>query len=119
VTRAFYFDEDAMHNSLLRALRARHIDVQSALEAGMIRRRDEEHLEYAAQQGRTLYSYNVAHFCRIHADWLTRGELHSGIVLAQQQRFSVGTQVRALLRLAAKCSQADMQNRLEFLGDWI
>jgi hypothetical protein len=49
VPLAFYLDEDAMRGSLLRTLRARRVDVESALEAGMIRRADEEHLAYAVQ----------------------------------------------------------------------
>ena len=33
-----YFDEDSMHHGLVRALRARGVDVVTALEAGMIER---------------------------------------------------------------------------------
>ena len=35
-----YFDEDSMHRGLVRALRARGVDVVTALEAGMIERQD-------------------------------------------------------------------------------
>jgi hypothetical protein len=34
------FDEDSMHRSLVRALRARGVDVITALDAGMIERAD-------------------------------------------------------------------------------
>ena len=119
MTLAFYLDEDAMRNSLLRALRSRGIDVTSAYDAGMIRGSDEEQLEVATQQGRVLYSFNVAHFCRIHTDWLSRNKSHAGIVLAHQQRYPVGTQLRGLLGLSAQCSAEAMHNRLEFLSDWV
>jgi hypothetical protein len=39
-----YIDEDAMNKGLVQALRARGIDVITALEADMIERPDEEHL---------------------------------------------------------------------------
>ncbi len=35
------------------------MDVHTALDAGMIERRDEKQLEYAAAEGRVLYSFNV------------------------------------------------------------
>lgn len=120
MTVAFYLDEDAMRNSLLRALRTRGIDVLSALDAGLVGSDDDEHLEFAAQQGRVLYSFNVGHFCRIHSDWLANRKSHNGIVLGHQQhRPSIGTQLRGLLRLASHYSAADMHDRLEFLSDWI
>lgn len=45
-----YFDEDSMRRSLVRALRARGVDVITALDAGMIEREDAEHLDYATEQ---------------------------------------------------------------------
>ena len=49
-----------MRSALVRALRACGVDVSTALEAGMIERSDEEHLEYAMKEGRVLYSFNIA-----------------------------------------------------------
>ncbi len=40
-----------MRRSLVRALRARGVDVITALDAGMIEREDAEHLDYATEQG--------------------------------------------------------------------
>ncbi len=42
-----YFDEDSMRRSLVRALRARGVDVITALDVEMIERKDVEHLDYA------------------------------------------------------------------------
>jgi hypothetical protein len=42
VTIRLYFDEDSMRRSLVRALRARGVDVITALDAGMIEREDDE-----------------------------------------------------------------------------
>lgn len=107
-----------MRHALVEALRARGIDVLTALEAGMIERTDEEHLEYATTHGRVLYSFNVGDFYRIHSDYLSEGRSHAGIILARQQRYSVGEQMRGLLQLIAAKSAEEMQNRVEFLGPW-
>ena len=117
---AFYLDEDAMSRRLIQAMRSRGLNVLSVSEAGLIHRSDDTHLAYATQQNRVLYSFNVAHFCQIHSDWLTVAKTHSGILLGhQQRRYSVGTQLRGLLRLSAQCNAAEMRDRLEFLSDWI
>lgn len=51
-----YFDEDSMDHALVVALRARGVDVVTALDAGMIERPNEEHLEHAAAEDRALYT---------------------------------------------------------------
>lgn len=107
-----------MDRDLVRALRARGVDVITALEAGMIERQDEEHLVYATVQGRVLYSFNVGDLYRIHTDFLGLGRSHAGIILARQQRYSVGEQMRRLLKLIAIKSAEDMRNQVEFLSAW-
>jgi hypothetical protein len=90
----------------------------TALEVGMIHRDDGDHLEYATEKSRVLYTFNIGDFCRLHSEWLARGDSHAGIVLAPQQRYSVGEQMRRLLKLIASKSAEDMKNNLEFLSHW-
>jgi hypothetical protein len=86
----------------------------------MIHRSDEAHLEYAARHGRVICSFNVADFARLHGEWLSLGRNHAGILLVQQlRRYSVGTQLRALLRLSAELNATDIRNRLVYLSNWI
>lgn len=113
-----YIDEDSMSRALARALRARNVDVTTALEQDMIEQPDSAHLDYATAQGRVLFSYNVGDFCRLHSDYLAQGKSHAGIIVSPQQRFSVGEQMRRLLRLAASKSAEQMCNNIEFLGHW-
>ena len=113
-----YVDEDAMAHRLAQELRMRGIDVTTALEEGMIERDDIEHLEYASSQGRALYSYNIGDYYQLHTEFLAQGKDHAGIVLAQQQRYSIGEQLRRLLRIIAVRSAQDMRNRIEFLSAW-
>lgn len=51
-----------MSRALVRALQARGMDVTTALDEAMIECSDRAHLEYASQQGRVLYSFNVGDF---------------------------------------------------------
>jgi len=113
-----YFDEDSMRRALVEALRKRGIDILTALEAGTIEEPDGDQLEYATTRGRVIYSFNVADFCQIHGQWLTKRKSHAGIILARQRQYSVGEQMRRLLKLVSTMSADDMQNRLEFLSDW-
>lgn len=103
---------------MLAGLRARGVDALTALEAGIAERPDEEQLEFAASQGRVLFTFNVAHFCRIHAEFLSQGRSHAGIIVSPQQRYSAGQRLRRLLRLIATKTAEDMHNQLEFLAQW-
>ncbi len=113
-----YIDEDATDADLVRGLRSRAIDVLTAADAGMIRRKDEDHLSLATVQGRALYSFNVADFHEIHTDWMATGRVHCGIILAQQKRYSIGQQIRRLARLVGSLTEEAMKNREEFLSRW-
>ncbi len=107
-----------MRHALIAALRKRGVDVLTALEAGTTEQTDQQQLSLAASQGRAIYSFNVGHFCSLHSQWLVQQRPHAGIILAQQQQFPVGEQMRRLLRLMAARTADDMHNRLEFLSDW-
>jgi hypothetical protein len=113
-----YCDEDSMRQALVNALRARGMDVITALDAAMVEREDRDHLDFATQQGRVLFSFNRGDFYQLHSQTLLRGESHAGIVLANQQQYSVGELMRRILRLAAAKSPADMIEQIEFLSAW-
>jgi hypothetical protein len=113
-----YLDEDAMRNSLLFGLRARHADVLTAFETGMINRSDQDHLSVAAESGRVLYTFNVGDYCLLHQTWMSQQRPHAGIIVAPQQRYSVGEELRRLLRLIGTVSAEEMRNHVEFLSAW-
>lgn len=110
-----YMDEDAMNHRVVRGLRARSIDVVTALEAEMVGTDDASQLRFASDQERVLYSFNVGDFCRLHTEYLTRGEDHAGIIVVVRQQYSVGGQVRRLSALLTSRSADEFRNRLEFL----
>ena len=113
-----YIDEDSMDRALLRALRARGVDVITALEERMIEREDVDHLDYATAHGRVLYTCNVADFHRLRTNCLAQGKSHAGMILTPQQRYSVGEQMRRLLKLINTKAAAEMSNTVEFLQAW-
>jgi predicted nuclease of predicted toxin-antitoxin system len=95
-----YLDEDTMSADLVKALRSQGLEVVTAQDAGMTGKSDEEHLRYAASRGLVLYSFNIADHAALHSVFLQQGASHAGLILAEQQRrYSVGEQMRRLLKL--------------------
>ena len=111
-------DEDSSDNDLLKALRLRSVDIVGAQECGMLGRSDIEQLRWATGQQRVLYSANRSDFYQLHSEMMGRDENHAGIILGRQQRYSVGEQMRRLLRLVAAKTAEEMRNRVEFLSAW-
>src|SRR5258708_5125156 len=84
---------------LIEGLRSRGVDVFSVSEAERNGKPDEEQLAFASEHGYALYSFNRSDFFRIHTEWVSRGRGHARIILAPQQRFSVGEQVMRLMHV--------------------
>ena len=119
MTLRLYLDEDVMRGSLERALRSRGIEFVTAFEAGMVGQIDELHLRYAASEGMALYSFNITDYAVLHANWLSQGQDHAGLILADQRyRYSVGEQMRRLHRIVLGLSAEEMKNRVEYLSTW-
>jgi hypothetical protein len=108
-----------MRRSLVFALRARNVDVLTAAEADMIDREDDEHLAAASAHGRCLFTHNTADYCVLHQRWIGQGRMHAGIIVAAQQRYSVGEEIRRIMRLIGKRTAEEMLGRLEFISGWI
>jgi hypothetical protein len=114
-----YIDEDAMDSDLVAALRSRGVTAITAWDAGLVGKSDDEQLGYAAGHGCVFYTFNVSDFYRLHTEYLDEGKGHAGMILAPQQRFSVGEQLRRILRLRAAMSGEAMRNQVESLSNWV
>ena len=112
-----YLDEDTMDRDFLTALRLRNVDVLSTKEAQMLSRSDEEQLKWALENQRIVYSFNIRDFYRIHTSWVEQRQDHSGIILGFQN-YSIGEQMRRILRIIATKSAEEMKNQVEFLSVW-
>ena len=96
---SLYLDEDSRSNSLVHALRSRGVDTTTALEAQMLGSTDLEQLVWATIHGHVLYSFNIRDFFQLHSAFTEKGQPHAGIILAQQQSYSIGEQMRRLLKV--------------------
>ena len=110
-----YIDEDAMARALVQGLRARDTNVLTAFEANMTGRNDADQLAFSTEQNRVIYTFNVGDFCRLHAEYMARGDQHTGIIVVPRQRYSIGEQMRALLGLINARTAEEMTNKLTFL----
>jgi len=115
----FYLDEDTLNAALIRALVNAELDIATAADANKLGEPDEAQLLWATSQNRVIYSFNIGDFCRLRRDLMEQGGSHAGIVLAAQQQYSIGQQLRGLLKLAANTSAEAMVNRLVFLISYL
>jgi predicted nuclease of predicted toxin-antitoxin system len=110
-----YLDED-MHPDLAEAIRQRGFDCQSAVEAGMLGKSDEEQLDYARSQGRCLMSFNVRDFVVLAQQWAHTGRPHAGIVVTKQMsRRAFGQLLGRILNLLNTTAPDEINNVLRYL----
>jgi len=114
-----YIDEDSMKQALVTALRNAGVDTITPSDVNRTGYPDEEQLEWATGEGRVLYTANIGDFCRIHSVLMAQGVSHAGIIMVQQQRYSVGDLLRGILNLMEAMSAEDMINQVVFLSGYI
>ncbi len=107
-----YIDED-VHESVAPALRQHGYDVLTVREAGRRGLTDAEQLAYAAEQGRTLFSFNASDYAGLHLSYSSQGREHAGVVVAKQ--ISIGETVRRLLVLLQQVSAEEVRGQLRWL----
>jgi hypothetical protein len=61
---------------------------------------------------------DIGDYNRIHSEYISQNKTHAGIILAPQQRYGVGEQLRRLLRIINSRTAEQMQNNVEFLSAW-
>lgn len=104
----FYMDEH-VSRAVIHGLRLRGVAVLTTQEAGFMGARDEEHLAFAKDTGRVIFTQDVD-FLRLHAQGLP----HNGIVYAPQHT-SIGQIVHGLLHIYHTLPPDEMWNRVKFL----
>ncbi len=65
-----------------------------------------------------LFTFNVADYCALHQRWMSLQRAHAGIIVAPQQHYSVGEELRRIMRLISRRTAEQMRNRLEFISSW-
>lgn len=104
----FYVDEH-VSRAVVRGLRQRGIDVLTVAEADRLGAADEEHLAFAFQEGRTVFSQDDD-FLRLAA----AGVSHAGIVYATQGT-PIGEVIRGLVLIYQILEAEELVGQLEFL----
>lgn len=100
---------------MVHGLRARGIDVLTTVEANRCGTTDAAQLIFATQHARSIYTFNVGDFARLHDECLKHGEDHAGIIVVPEQRYSIGEKIRRLASLLSKTNAEQMVNRMEYL----
>ena len=78
-----YLDED-VHQKAAYSLRTKGFDVLSTVEVDNRGLSDEEQLEFAVSQKRTIFSFNIRDFIRLHEEYLETDREHFGIIISSQ-----------------------------------
>ena len=118
MTITLYLDEDSQQDALVVALRSHNVDVLTSGEAGMNGSNDAAQLAFANAQGRVLFTYNTRDFLPLHKQYLTQGLTHAGLIVSAQQQFSIGEQMRSLVKIVQTKTAEEMRDYVEFLSDW-
>ncbi len=103
-----HMDEDAGENAVVQGLPARGVDVLTTIEANRCGATDREQLAFATEQRRSIYTFNVGDFARLHREHLTRGIDHSGILVLPDQRCSVGEKIRRVAGFVSRVTAEEM-----------
>jgi len=114
-TMRFFTDED-VYRAIAEKLREAGYDAVSTPDADRLGEHDESQLKWASHENRTLITFNVADFARLHHEWMDASRHHAGIVVSSQR--PIGHVTRRLLNLANTLDADEMQDRLEFLSNW-
>ena len=110
-----YVDEDAGENAVVQGLRARGFDVLTTVDAHQCGATDQEQLAFAVQQGRTIYTFNVGDFSRLHREYVSQCVDHTGIIVLPDQRCSICEKIRRLAHFISGVTAEEMISRMEFL----
>ena len=104
----FHLDEDCQAAALAAALRAHAVDATTTNEVGKAGINDDSQLQHATSVGRVVLTNNIGDFSSLHDSWQIVGRNHAGIVLFQQQQYSIGEVVRRLLHVQQSLTAEDM-----------
>jgi len=107
-----YLDEH-IWSGLPQALAQRGYDAAHACALDHIAWEDNDHLAYAAEQGRAVLTFNTAGFELLAAEWFFAGKEHAGIIMSDQ--IPIGELLRRTERLLQRVSADEMHNSLRYL----
>jgi hypothetical protein len=100
------------------AVRRLGFDTVLAKEVGNERLSDEAQLEWASRHRRTLITYDRDDFPMLHYQWVSRGQVHAGIIVSlAPPRLPFREILVRLLNVLNNVTGEEMTNRLLWLDD--
>lgn len=110
-----YVDEDACEHAVVQGLRARNLDILTTIEADRTGADDRSQLAYSTSVGRAIYTFNVSDFSALHAEYLSGGKSHTGIIVIPDQRCSIGEKIRRIASFVSIATAEEMIDRIAYL----
>jgi hypothetical protein len=108
-----HLDEDASWDALYQGLKSDGHDVTRTPNEWINKKaKDEEQLQKAGAQGRSIFSYNAVDFIRI----AQKTPSHKGIIVSKRKSLSII--LKALKRFFAESSAEEMEDQVRWLSDW-
>lgn len=104
-----YYTDENISRAIINGLRQRDIDVLSVPEARMLGVSDEEHLAFALENKRVIFTQDDD-FLRLSSSI----EVHAGIVYSSQQ-MTIGDVIRGLMLIYEVLELEDMIGMVEYL----
>lgn len=104
-----YYTDEHISKAVINGLRQRRVDVLTTPEAANIGETDIEHLIFANNEQRVIFTQD-ADFLRLHA----KGIQHSGIVYTSQKT-PIGQIIKGLILIHEVLTQDEMLNHIEFI----
>jgi hypothetical protein len=111
-----YLDEDG-HTFIAHALRLRGWEALTTEEAGRRAASDLDQITFAAAHGYTIVTYDIRDFPRLHAEIVTGGGSHGGIIVATRR--DPRGNIRALFNVLNSLSPEALINQLLYLTNWL
>lgn len=111
-----YLDE-MIPLDLALVLRQYGYNVLTAKDAGMLGKNDKEQLEFSVSYGRTILTFNISDFVRLHHHWLQAGKKHKGIVVSPEIKISA--LVKLCLKFLATINEGEIDNQIRYLQEFL
>jgi len=109
----FHLDEHISHR-VADALRQKGIDVTTTTDAGLRKKKDKHHLDFAISQNRVMVTQDIDHLI-LAENLVNDGYIHYGIAYCKQQSLSISEMIRFLLFLYEVFEQAEMMSHVEYM----
>lgn len=110
-----YIDED-LSDRIAVALRSKGFDAISAHEVNMRGKTDNEQLEYAIKQNRTILTRNIKHFITLQKEYHKGGLAHHGIVVTDY--LPLKELIRRLTNFLYQKNLSDIGNTVDWLQNY-